>query len=122
MFSFVFSPSLTLVDSNLSSFVNLRSLSLAKNTLSTIRQHQFVRYASSNSLPSHKRITLPALSPTMETGTIRSWAKEEGDEIIEGKQENCQQLKFYFQNLYLYEKVHFWIFLVLRRYISRDRN
>ena len=35
-------------------------------------------------LPSHKLIKLPALSPTMEQGTIVSWEKQEGDEVEEG--------------------------------------
>jgi len=28
--------------------------------------------------PSHVKVALPALSPTMENGTIISWAKKEG--------------------------------------------
>lgn len=36
-------------------------------------------------LPSHTRVTLPALSPTMELGTIVSWEKKEGDKLNEGK-------------------------------------
>lgn len=39
------------------------------------------RYAS---YPSHIAVALPALSPTMETGTIVSWAKKEGDKLNEG--------------------------------------
>ena len=35
-------------------------------------------------LPEHKEIRLPALSPTMSTGTIVSWEKNEGDEITDG--------------------------------------
>lgn len=35
-------------------------------------------------LPEHKEIRLPALSPTMSTGTIVSWEKNEGDEIMDG--------------------------------------
>ncbi|KAA3672892.1 pyruvate dehydrogenase E2 component (dihydrolipoamide acetyltransferase) [Paragonimus westermani] len=34
--------------------------------------------------PSHTVIKLPNLSPTMETGTVVSWAKSEGDEVNEG--------------------------------------
>ena len=33
---------------------------------------------ASGSLPSHKRVELPALSPTMESGTLISWEKKEG--------------------------------------------
>lgn len=37
-----------------------------------------------SNLPSHTRVTLPALSPTMEAGTIVSWEKKEGDKLNEG--------------------------------------
>lgn len=30
-------------------------------------------------LPSHIKVALPALSPTMESGTIVNWAKKEGE-------------------------------------------
>ena len=73
------SPSVSLVNSNTSSYRNGRLLPLTRNGITTIR------YASSGDLPSHKKITLPALSPTMETGTLRSWSKKEGDKIAEGK-------------------------------------
>lgn len=35
-------------------------------------------------LPSHYKIVLPALSPTMEMGTIINWQKKEGDKVSEG--------------------------------------
>lgn len=35
-------------------------------------------------LPEHIKIKLPALSPTMESGTITSWQKKEGDQLSEG--------------------------------------
>lgn len=35
-------------------------------------------------LPDHIKVLLPALSPTMETGTIVSWEKKEGDKLSEG--------------------------------------
>lgn len=38
----------------------------------------------SSDLPPHVRVTLPALSPTMELGTIISWEKKEGDKLNEG--------------------------------------
>ncbi|XP_043264376.1 dihydrolipoyllysine-residue acetyltransferase component of pyruvate dehydrogenase complex, mitochondrial isoform X2 [Colletes gigas] len=34
--------------------------------------------------PDHIRVQLPALSPTMETGTIVSWQKKEGEKLNEG--------------------------------------
>ncbi|XP_043936949.1 dihydrolipoyllysine-residue acetyltransferase component of pyruvate dehydrogenase complex, mitochondrial isoform X2 [Protopterus annectens] len=36
------------------------------------------------SLPPHEKVALPALSPTMQTGTIARWEKKEGDKINEG--------------------------------------
>ncbi|CRK93277.1 CLUMA_CG006820, isoform A [Clunio marinus] len=35
-------------------------------------------------LPDHTKVLLPALSPTMELGTIVSWEKKEGDKLNEG--------------------------------------
>lgn len=43
-----------------------------------------VRWLSSENLPAHTKVMLPALSPTMELGTIVSWEKQEGDELGEG--------------------------------------
>ncbi|KAK6029572.1 pyruvate dehydrogenase complex dihydrolipoamide acetyltransferase [Ostertagia ostertagi] len=43
-----------------------------------------VRLLCSGNLPSHKRVALPALSPTMEMGTVISWQKKEGDQLSEG--------------------------------------
>lgn len=37
-------------------------------------------YASD--VPSHIKVALPALSPTMETGTIVEWSKKEGDVTV----------------------------------------
>ncbi len=37
-----------------------------------------------SSYPEHTKIRLPALSPTMEQGTIAKWVKKEGDQIVEG--------------------------------------
>jgi len=43
------------------------------------------RYASSGAdLPSHELVKLPALSPTMEQGTIVTWEKKVGDQLSEG--------------------------------------
>ena len=38
-----------------------------------------------SSLPDHKLITMPALSPTMEVGTIQEWEKKEGEPVEGGK-------------------------------------
>ena len=34
--------------------------------------------------PDHTKVTLPALSPTMEFGTVTAWEKKEGDYVNEG--------------------------------------
>ena len=34
--------------------------------------------------PPHTKVTLPALSPTMEKGNLVKWNKKEGDELMEG--------------------------------------
>ncbi|KAJ8683200.1 hypothetical protein QAD02_018992 [Eretmocerus hayati] len=44
--------------------------------------HQSIRYYAD--YPNHVKVALPALSPTMETGTIISWQKKEGDKLNEG--------------------------------------
>lgn len=41
-------------------------------------------YAAGADLPEHIKVKLPALSPTMEMGTIISWEKKEGDVLNEG--------------------------------------
>jgi len=41
-------------------------------------------YSDDSSLPEHHKVNLPALSPTMEMGTIVSWEKKVGDQVSEG--------------------------------------
>ncbi|KAG5887267.1 hypothetical protein JTB14_015704 [Gonioctena quinquepunctata] len=48
-----------------------------------LAEENLVRHYSSD-VPPHTRVTLPALSPTMESGTIISWEKKEGDKLNEG--------------------------------------
>ncbi|XP_051255914.1 dihydrolipoyllysine-residue acetyltransferase component of pyruvate dehydrogenase complex, mitochondrial [Dicentrarchus labrax] len=43
------------------------------------------RSARLYSLPPHQKVELPALSPTMQTGTIARWEKKEGEKIGEGE-------------------------------------
>ncbi|XP_046374636.2 dihydrolipoyllysine-residue acetyltransferase component of pyruvate dehydrogenase complex, mitochondrial-like [Haliotis rufescens] len=50
---------------------------------STFRSWQSRRLYSSD-LPDCYKIVLPALSPTMETGTIINWQKKEGDKVSDG--------------------------------------
>jgi len=45
---------------------------------------QHAARAFSAALPDHEVVGLPALSPTMETGTIAKWNKKEGDKITAG--------------------------------------
>jgi pyruvate dehydrogenase E2 component (dihydrolipoamide acetyltransferase) len=47
------------------------------------RFYKFQAY-SSGSFPTHTKVNLPALSPTMESGTVVSWQKKEGDKLEEG--------------------------------------
>ncbi|XP_042142275.1 dihydrolipoyllysine-residue acetyltransferase component of pyruvate dehydrogenase complex, mitochondrial [Ixodes scapularis] len=42
------------------------------------------RVYSTDSLPNYRKVLLPALSPTMETGTVISWEKKEGDKLNKG--------------------------------------
>lgn len=49
----------------------------------SVWQVNFVRGYCSN-YPAHSKVLLPALSPTMELGTIVSWEKKEGDKLNEG--------------------------------------
>lgn len=58
-------------------------------------------------LPSHSKVKLPALSPTMEKGKIVNWVKKEGDKLMEG---------WYFVILYLKNK------LVLQGYLFGRMN
>lgn len=60
------------------SFLNCRTRAL---------QTQNVAFSQSKrvcSLPPHQKVELPALSPTMQLGTIARWEKKEGDKINEG--------------------------------------
>uniref|UniRef100_A0A1B0AZA2 dihydrolipoyllysine-residue acetyltransferase n=1 Tax=Glossina palpalis gambiensis TaxID=67801 RepID=A0A1B0AZA2_9MUSC len=69
---------------------NRSTSSSQKHVLTTIFSCQpmgvcgtnFVRAYSS--YPDHIKVPLPALSPTMETGSIVSWEKKEGDKVNEG--------------------------------------
>ena len=40
--------------------------------------------APPSDLPEHLAVPLPALSPTMEMGSIVAWSKAEGDKLEEG--------------------------------------
>lgn len=51
--------------------------------MASVWQVNFVRGYCSN-YPAHNKVLLPALSPTMEMGTIVSWEKKEGDKLNEG--------------------------------------
>ncbi|XP_023172756.2 dihydrolipoyllysine-residue acetyltransferase component of pyruvate dehydrogenase complex, mitochondrial isoform X2 [Drosophila hydei] len=55
---------------------------LSRNQLLPAWKYNFVR-AFAN-LPEHIRVPLPALSPTMDRGSIVGWEKKEGDKLNEG--------------------------------------
>ena len=46
--------------------------------------HVFSFFKGSAGFPNHIKVTLPALSPTMERGTIVRWTKQEGEKLGEG--------------------------------------
>uniref|UniRef100_A0AC35F9Y9 Lipoyl-binding domain-containing protein n=1 Tax=Panagrolaimus sp. PS1159 TaxID=55785 RepID=A0AC35F9Y9_9BILA len=51
---------------------------------SRVPRFQKIQAYSSGSFPTHTKVNLPALSPTMESGTVVSWQKKEGDKLEEG--------------------------------------
>ena len=67
------------------SFSSLRPLSFKK---AKYFKHSFAGIDkcmfSSSTFPEHQVIKFPALSPTMENGTIAEWTKKEGDKISPG--------------------------------------
>lgn len=91
--SFLLKNSANLRASSLSRSLKLASTPLVSNpksnlVLNKIQTVQPINltpkrfYASS--LPEHTKVVLPALSPTMEQGTLAKWAKKEGDHVLEG--------------------------------------
>jgi len=63
------------IESNIHTHVDKNFLRVSPALLA---RRQFSDY------PPHMRVALPALSPTMELGTIVSWEKKEGDQVSEG--------------------------------------
>ena len=62
-----------------------------KVSISRIEQHNLSKNAGMpsfirafSSLPSYTPVIMPALSPTMEKGTIAAWKKQPGDQITPG--------------------------------------
>jgi len=45
---------------------------------------RFLSTAYFKALPEHMVVKLPNLSPTMDVGTVVSWAKKEGDQVCAG--------------------------------------
>lgn len=70
MFNLELSPHHTFANSRSPFKSSLLQTSLSGNEITQCRY-----YAD---YPDHNRVALPALSPTMELGTIVSWAKKEG--------------------------------------------
>lgn len=44
-----------------------------------------IRCMAASSLPDHKLLTMPKLSPTMAVGTVQQWTKSPGDQIEAGE-------------------------------------
>jgi len=65
-----------------SSSVNVHTVSSRK--ILDVNNSSFLSRRQYSDLPSHVKVALPALSPTMEMGTIVSWEKKEGDQVSEG--------------------------------------
>jgi biotin carboxyl carrier protein len=64
-------------------------LNILKSATNSILQHQHqhqhqYRHLSSSNLPDHEVVGMPALSPTMEAGTISSWKVNEGESFAAG--------------------------------------
>ncbi|MFH4977910.1 hypothetical protein AB6A40_004619 [Gnathostoma spinigerum] len=71
------------VSSRLSPLFGVSSVQSASQINATT-SIKIVRFYGDGGLPPHKKIPLPALSPTMEKGTLVSWQKKEGDQLAEG--------------------------------------
>ncbi|KAG9351494.1 hypothetical protein JZ751_022744 [Albula glossodonta] len=67
--------------SHATKFSNVTNRNCFVQRSQTANVHQGQRYYS---LPPHQKVELPALSPTMQMGTIARWEKKEGDKISEG--------------------------------------
>ena len=50
----------------------------------SLHQQRFLSSSSDDSYPTHILFPMPALSPTMESGSIASWTLKEGDAFIAG--------------------------------------
>lgn len=67
----------------------LKKIQISRNAPNKILQQPATAwrigfYRTYADLPDHTKVLLPALSPTMELGTIVSWEKKEGDKLNEG--------------------------------------
>lgn len=64
--------------SHLFFFYSSRADNFFKAKTQSSHRNVFRNYSSDADFPDHNKVLLPALSPTMEMGTIVSWAKKEG--------------------------------------------
>jgi len=55
-----------------------------KETRESSKSEESVSAGPTKSLPKHTKLTMPALSPTMQEGKIVSWAKQVGDKLAPG--------------------------------------
>ena len=60
------------------------SLSVESTPNPSTRTQQQIRHISSDDLPYHLVVGMPALSPTMEAGTIAEWNVKEGEAFAAG--------------------------------------
>ncbi|XP_035916089.1 dihydrolipoyllysine-residue acetyltransferase component of pyruvate dehydrogenase complex, mitochondrial isoform X2 [Anopheles stephensi] len=63
---------------------NSHTLSNGRNNLKQVTWRTNLVRGYCSGFPAHSKVLLPALSPTMELGTIVSWEKKEGDKLNEG--------------------------------------
>uniref|UniRef100_A0A182S802 Dihydrolipoamide acetyltransferase component of pyruvate dehydrogenase complex n=1 Tax=Anopheles maculatus TaxID=74869 RepID=A0A182S802_9DIPT len=63
---------------------NSHNLSNSRSNLKQVTWRTNLVRGYCSGFPAHSKVLLPALSPTMELGTIVSWEKKEGDKLNEG--------------------------------------
>lgn len=60
-----------------------------RSNISVLNNESFFDFDKRNnkafSYPRHKKLLLPSLSPSMETGSIKEWLKKEGDAYLAGE-------------------------------------
>lgn len=75
---------LTFVHTVINLIMLLRTL-FGRNVLRPVQRNTSVVFRLFSSLPDHILVPMPALSPTMETGSIANWLLKEGDAFEAGQ-------------------------------------